>query len=82
MRRPGASFAAILLLAGPSFAAEPQPHGCWAIRDTVERVACFDLALGPPVFGRAADQPSPVRDRPPEATAARPVLQPGTATRD
>lgn len=64
---------ALSLTAGPAVAAEGQPYGCWSIRDQVERLACFDMALGPPASGQEGDA-ALGGDR--KAGASDPILQP------
>ena len=42
------------MAAGPLWRTESQtPYGRWSIADQVERLACFDLALGPPARATA-----------------------------
>ncbi|MCW6506649.1 type VI secretion protein [Hyphomicrobiales bacterium BP6-180914] len=60
-----------MLLAASSIGNAPSSYGCWSIKDQVERLACFDEAVGPPGAGIKEARPAPaeqVRDsatRPP-----------------
>ena len=57
-----------LLLAAGSVGEAPQPDGCWSIKDQIERLACFDEAVGPPGPGITDARPAPTE----------PVLDPAT----
>lgn len=47
----GAVLCLVVLATCASGGARAEPYGCWSLRDPTERLACFDLALGPPAAG-------------------------------
>ena len=51
---------AVTSIAEPARAGDGQPYGCWSISDDVERLACFDMALGPPAATPDAQAPDPM----------------------